>query len=315
MEAFPPEAANDAAVTTAEACSPKKPKRPAEWARQLVLDVRPDGCPSISRPSYLVCSFIVVLMIVLTISTDSIEINIFSTMKSSSGLTVKQASSSPRERGGSSASGPHSTEPGPQQPNLAETPTDDSLLGPSALQDMIESGYKQPLAFYDAVYQRRGQPRNETDLEQMGARWGSWAFVDQKASIRPDQRSDYFAAYDHRDIPWSEFPSDAWQKDTEYLQEFLPAAHDLVTRAMEAILGEYGHSRFDEPERSFEERSEMFSVWYINAEGGEKPPRKGIDVGGWSTERSMTSLRRRLLHALVTQDTWTIVMGTFLNRS
>jgi hypothetical protein len=86
------------------------------------------------------------------------------------------------------------------------------------------------------TYKRRGQPMNAEDQKDMKKKWSSWTLVDDKE--RPTE--DYYTAYPNRDIPRTEFPSNAWQIDNDYLAKFLPEAIKLVERTQEAILAEYG---------------------------------------------------------------------------
>jgi hypothetical protein len=84
---------------------------------------------------------------------------------------------------------------------------------------------------------------------------------------------------------------------------------------MEAIFTEYGHAK---PLDSvgLAERMKMFH-WDkpdLSGPGPFAPPekysRKGLrDNGGWTTKRSFDGLVRRLLHAMMTSDTFTVVMG------
>ena len=53
----------------------------------------------------------------------------------------------------------------------------------------------------------------------------------------------------------------------------------------------------------------MFHISIINVTAGETPPRGWEHEGGWTTKRSFEALARRLLHAMMTQDTFTVVMG------
>lgn len=48
-------------------------------------------------------------------------------------------------------------------------------------------------------------------------------------------------------------------------------------------------------------------VYNLTTKGGI--PQECIDQGGWTTKQSFTSLARRLLHAMITKDTFTVVMG------
>jgi outer membrane biosynthesis protein TonB len=159
------------------------------------------------------------------------------------------------------------------------------------------------------TYQRRGQPMNEEDRKAMTDKWGQWTLVDDKE--RPT--TDYYAAYPNRDIPRSAFPPNAWQIDTEYLSKFLPEAIQLVDRAIEAILAEYGKT-----EGEFKERAEMFELEvfdtlektsnYIITKPEWRKDETG-ERGGWSTFKSLEGLKRRLLHALMTEDIFIFALG------
>eukprot|EP00540_Astrosyne_radiata_P017049 CAMPEP_0116846898 /NCGR_PEP_ID=MMETSP0418-20121206/14120_1 /TAXON_ID=1158023 /ORGANISM="Astrosyne radiata, Strain 13vi08-1A" /LENGTH=620 /DNA_ID=CAMNT_0004478255 /DNA_START=23 /DNA_END=1886 /DNA_ORIENTATION=- len=70
---------------------------------------------------------------------------------------------------------------------------------------------------------------------------------------------------------------------------------------MEAILAEYGHGKSDEPGKDFNERAKMFNIDMLM---------KYLQPnGGWTTEGSFKGLVRRVLHALITNDTFTVVLG------
>lgn len=111
-------------------------------------------------------------------------------------------------------------------------------------EDLPPGFKKHPSAISD-VYVRRGKPLDDAEKAKLADTWGSWTFVDQNANNRPS--ADFYADYPHRDIPFDKIPETSWQKDPAYLASFLPEAQALVERAMEAILAEYGHSKFDEP--------------------------------------------------------------------
>jgi hypothetical protein len=159
------------------------------------------------------------------------------------------------------------------------------------------------------TYQRRGQPMTDAAHKAMEEQWGSWTLVDN--IDRPT--NDYYAKYPNRDIPRVDFPANAWQTDNEYLSKFLPEALAMVSRAQEAILAEYGQT-----EGSWEERSEMFTTETFDTLEGTsrfiitKPEwRKDStgDRGGWTTTQSMQGLKRGLLHAVMTEDSWILALG------
>lgn len=137
--------------------------------------------------------------------------------------------------------------------------------------------------------------------------WGKWEFVDKKADQRP--KDDFAATFPFRDVPRDKFPANAWQTDPEYLKDFLDQSLKLVDRSMEAILAEYGHGKKDQPDKSFDVRmDEMFNIKIVTS--AEKPnAKKPIPEAGWTTASSMQGLVRRVLHAVMTGDTFTLVVG------
>jgi hypothetical protein len=125
---------------------------------------------------------------------------------------------------------------------------------------------------------------------------------------------DFMAAYPNRDIKWDHFPEGAWQTDTEYLTKFLPQAKAHVERAMEAMLGEYGRSKFDLPDEDLDARIEggSFKTEFLNLTSDRCTKGRsyvGDTLGGWVTQKYFDGLVRRLMHAIITQDTFTLVMG------
>jgi hypothetical protein len=169
------------------------------------------------------------------------------------------------------------------------------------------------------TYQRRGQPMTDTDKTSMIQKWGSWTLDNAAARSKKDSSSstttttdDYYLHYPNRDVPRDKFPDTAWQKDTNYIQQFLQEGLALIERAMEAILAEYGHGPDDHPNDSFQVRSGMFLL--LSIDDDKLPTLKAnpkilLRNGGWTTPRSWLGLQRRLLHAIMTEDTFVFVMG------
>jgi hypothetical protein len=152
------------------------------------------------------------------------------------------------------------------------------------------------------TYTPRGQPMSDADRQAMITKHGSWTLVDDKE--RPSK--DLYKKYPTRDIPRSEFPSNAWQIDKEYLAKFLPEGIALAQRAQEGILAEYGHT-----EGPFLNRSEMFhmDMYEGTLEGVQFPKDFQGDKGGWTTKKSWEGLKRRILHAVMTEDWFVFAMG------
>ncbi len=124
--------------------------------------------------------------------------------------------------------------------------------------------------------------------------WGSWTLVDDNKD-RP--LNDYYGNYPHRDVPRTEFPSNAWQLDSDYLSRFLPESIQLVQRAQRAILAEYGQNH----------SSDMFHIFRY--ESPEFVNETGSRQGGWTTNASWQGLVKRILHAIITEDSFVFAMG------
>jgi hypothetical protein len=152
------------------------------------------------------------------------------------------------------------------------------------------------------TYSPRGQPMSDANRQAMITKYGSWTLVDDKE--RPSK--DFYKKYPTRDIPRSEFPSNAWQIDKEYLAKFLPEGIALALRAQEGILAEYGHT-----EGPFLNRSEMFHLDMHEGtlDSVQFPKDHMGDMGGWTTKKSWEGLKRRILHAVMTEDWFVFAMG------
>lgn len=184
--------------------------------------------------------------------------------------------------------------------NLEDTTKIDEKNSLSPPQSSNSDPAAAPAASPRRTYVPRGRlhvfsATNETIAAQKQAmmdEWGSWTLVDDKE--RPQY--DFYSNYPHRDVPRTEFPSNAWQLDAEYLAKFLPESLALVERAQKAILKEYG-----------QETPDMFRVFRYNAT--EEPTDRGSKQGGWTTDDSWNGLVKRILHAIVTEDVFTFAMG------
>ena len=141
--------------------------------------------------------------------------------------------------------------------------------------------------------------------------WGHWKFYDGGAEDRPD--NDYCGEADpvHRDIKGDDLPQNSWQVDAVYVNHFLDEALKLVQRTKEAIYTEYGAGEpLDEIKTGM--RKEMFHVAMIDCDSelSENERWKGVTgQGGWICRKSFDGLVRRLLHAMMTNDSFSIVLG------
>ena len=161
------------------------------------------------------------------------------------------------------------------------------------------------------TYKPRGQPLTDDERKEMIDKWGSWTLVDTKD--RP--KEDYYMKYPNRDIPRAEFPSNAWQTDKEYLDKFLPESLNLVERALKAIYAEYGHDYPNDENGNKLFVPEFLPPFNETADDKLTPGRRGsiprpsIKMSGWTNSKSYDGLKRRLLHAVMTEDSFIFAMG------
>ena len=190
-------------------------------------------------------------------------------------------------------------------PDEAKIPNTDTKTGDSGEANKPADSANAPVP--TRTYKSRAQPINAAEKARLASQWGSWKLVDDKFDQRP--KHDYYAAYPNRDIPWSEFPANAWQMDTDYVGKFLTEGLALADRAMEAILSEYGHGTEDEPGIDFATRSQMFDMVMYEGNLTGVQFEKTYDKNGWTTKRSWANLKKRVLHSIVTQDSFIFAMG------
>lgn len=145
--------------------------------------------------------------------------------------------------------------------------------------------------------------------DAMIEKWGKWHFWDGDPESRPTE--DYMALFPNRDCPYEEFPEMAWQADAVYVNHMLDSAGELVARAKEAIYTEYGYGpRAELDHDQLKIRMDMFKLSMIDLDDDNAVPvSTSLTQGGWTTKRSLKGLVRRLLHAMMTNDTFTIVLG------
>ena len=147
------------------------------------------------------------------------------------------------------------------------------------------------------TYTPRGRPMSDEDQKVMVEKWGSWMLEDKKE--RPTE--DYYSSYPNRDVPRAKFPANAWQTDKEWLSKFLPESISLVDRTINAILDEYGQPK--------DGSSELFHVEKHEAWIDKMEKEKCNTQSGCTTSTSWENLKRRLLHAVMTEDMFVFAMG------
>jgi len=151
---------------------------------------------------------------------------------------------------------------------------------------------------------------NNDNKDAMIEKWGKWHFWDNDPGSRPTE--DYLSAYPNKDCPYEDFPWTAWQADSVYVNHFLDSASELMQRGKNALYEEYGLGPVEDlDDEQLLSRVNMFKLNLIDFEAGEinKPPEGSLDRGGWTTRKSLKALSRRLIHAMMTNDSFTVVMG------
>ena len=206
------------------------------------------------------------------------------------------------EGGGGGGGGGGTTED--QSTTSNATPSSSSTTSSSSTSSNTQNSRR-------STYQRRGQPMNDSDRQSLIEKWGSWTFVDPKKDTRPTE--DYYKEYPNRDIPYEEFPTNAWQTDVEYLTKFLPEAIALVERAQNAILAEYGKLPTETEMFTTEQipHDELATATGLNPFGrrGKFTGRPSTKQGGWTTPKSWEGLVTRMLHAVMTEDNFIFAMA------
>ena len=165
--------------------------------------------------------------------------------------------------------------------------------------------YDKPKAFLEDQ-----QARFLTKMEQVRKEWGAWSDIEDDVA-RP---AADFTEVHYRDLPNDDLPPDSWQADAEYVGKFIPEARALIDRVTEGIYAEYGSPLKQKdgtllsPEAK-KERNEKFQVHVVEPNGGENLSPK-FDKGiAWLTKPAMDGLVRKLLHSLITNDEFYVVLG------
>lgn len=186
----------------------------------------------------------------------------------------------------------------PPRATAVPTMTPDDL--PAATFAPTAPGFGKPPSYYSSSYVRRGRELTAEEQQQVDTQWGKWTF---QTRTNPDLPK----GYPNQDVPRSAFPPGSWQTDPEYLKGFLEASIEYLDRAREAMLQEYGHSKFDQPDTPFDQRAYMFNLTVLSEPSHSKQP-AGTNAGDASYS-TLLSLRKRLLHAVMTESEFRFVMG------
>ncbi len=176
-----------------------------------------------------------------------------------------------------------------------ETKSDDDLDGDVEFDDDFEAVI---------LTDEEEEARKETLIEK----WGKWHFWDGAEEMRP--KEDYLAKYPNRDCTFDAFPMSSWQVDAVYVNHMIDSAEELVDRAKEAIYTEYGFGPREEiTDEQLVTRMSMFRAEFLDLEADDVTESTNMDRGGWTTKKSFRGVARRLLHAMMTNDDFTIVLA------
>lgn len=144
--------------------------------------------------------------------------------------------------------------------------------------------------------------------------WGYFDFEDPKPEWRGKVRPiPDFDSVPHRDVKGSDFPDGSWQKDDEYMKGFLREAKKLVNRTMEAVYAEYGVGVPDGDLSKFSDellaQRQAFAPLTVIKDIGDDAEYNARGAGMWTTQDSLDGLARRIIHAIITQDTFHVALG------
>jgi hypothetical protein len=185
------------------------------------------------------------------------------------------------------------------------------------LHDPIHSPYASP--FYkennDTTIQEAVQKDYEEQMQQVIKKWGLWTPLDTSDVSMPN-----FSEYESRDMPSADFPEISWQRNEDYLDDFLGQGKDLIQRVTQGIYAEYGYDSSTLAGAGLQEmldkQDEFFSVIVyeydenikivkgqaINEQTGQNMP--GI---AHMNTHAWEGLVRKLLHAVMTSDDFFVV--------
>lgn len=141
--------------------------------------------------------------------------------------------------------------------------------------------------------------------------WGYFNFRDPNpkwdGKLRP-QPTNYESA-PNRDLKNSDFPKDSWQSDDAYMKEFLVQAKLLVNRTIEAVYAEYGVGTPSDGSVTLTDEQminrELFAPFLLTKDASITPPGEV----SWSTQPSFDGIARRIIHHVMTGDTFKLTLG------
>jgi hypothetical protein len=185
------------------------------------------------------------------------------------------------------------------------------------LHDPIHSPFASPLYKQnnDTATREAAQKDYEERMQQVISKWGQWNSLDTSAVGMPD-----YSAYESRDIPSAEFPEYSWQRNKDYLKDFLGEGKDLIERVKQGIYAEYGYDSSTltgtNLQQMRDKQEEFFSVIVYEydekvkvVKGQAVDELTGRNMPGIAhmNTHAWEGLVRKLLHAVMTSDDFYVV--------
>jgi len=139
-------------------------------------------------------------------------------------------------------------------------------------------------------------------MNKVRKEWGAWKFHDEKEN-RPVAD---LSSIPYKDFFYDKVDDDVWQKDEDYVTKFIEESKTYIERITEAVYAEYGYptKSADGSTMSDEEilkRNKLFSVRIDDS--------TAQNGASWMTASAFEGFIRKLLHAIMTNDEFYVVLG------
>ena len=167
-------------------------------------------------------------------------------------------------------------------------------------------------------------------MEKVRNEWGAWSFTDPGEDTYGPKGRDRpvtdFTGVPYKDLDADQFVEGSWQTDEAYVKEFISEARKLINRVKEAIYAEYGHPAKKKDGTSLSEdeldkRNTMFRIITdefklcrgapvaIDDDSSCKKNAVPLPGIGYWRKEAFEELTRKLLHAMITNDEFYVVLG------
>lgn len=151
-------------------------------------------------------------------------------------------------------------------------------------------------------------------MEEVRKKWGAWDFRDDDdysdtagdGERRRRPAADFGSAR-YKDLPAADFPSGSWQTDPTYVRNFLAEAKALIDRVKEGIYAEYGQPTLKPDGTSLTPEEVLARDKNFAVARGPGEDRAGKVA--WLNPNAWDALVRKLLHGMMTNDEFYVVLG------